>query len=63
LTLEQEFGLVSFTNQMQQMSREQAQSLLIEQCRYMIYREAGDRTMLKHKWKLDVNFTSTQDRL
>ncbi|MDX2230345.1 MAG: NblA/ycf18 family protein [Leptolyngbyaceae cyanobacterium bins.349] len=54
LTLEQEFSLISFTDQVQRMSREQAQELLIEQYRCMMRRETTYRNLLKHEWQLDV---------
>jgi hypothetical protein len=59
LTLEQEFSLISFTDQVQHMSREQAQSLLIEQYRLMMLRETGYRTLLKQEWNLDGKLTSS----
>ena len=58
LTLEQEFGLRNFTDQVQQMSREQAQEFLIEQHRHMMIREIMFQEILKHEWKLDLDFSS-----
>jgi hypothetical protein len=58
LTLEQEFSLRGFTDQVEHLSREQAQSLLIEQYRFIMLREAVYRNLLKHEWKLDVNLAS-----
>jgi Phycobilisome degradation protein nblA len=58
LTLEQEFSLKCFADQVQQMSREQAQNFLIEQHRIMMLRETLYQDLLKQEWKLDVNFTS-----
>lgn len=58
LTLEQEFSLRSFADLVQQMSHKQAQKLLIEQHRLMMLRELMYRDLLKHEWKLDVDFAS-----
>ncbi|MBD3884678.1 NblA/ycf18 family protein [Phormidium tenue FACHB-886] len=58
LTLEQEFSLRSFNDQVQQMSREQAQELLILQNRHMMVREKMYQEILKHEWKLDSDFPS-----
>lgn len=58
LTLEQEFSLRSFTDQVQQMSRNQAQEFLILQYKQMMIREKMYQEILKHEWKLDEDFTS-----
>lgn len=58
LTLEQEFSLRSFNDQVQQMSLEQAQNLLILQNRHMMIREKMYQDLLKHEWKLDLDFAS-----
>ncbi|MBG1271451.1 NblA/ycf18 family protein [Nostoc sp. WHI] len=58
LTLEQEFSLRSFTDQVQQMSRNQAQEFLILQYKHMMIREKMYQEILKHEWKLDEDFTS-----
>jgi hypothetical protein len=58
LTLEQEFSLRSFNAQVQQMSREQAQNLLILQNQHMMIREKMYQDLLKHEWKLDLDFAS-----
>ncbi len=58
LTLEQEFSLRSFTDQVQQMSREQAQEFLILQYKQMMIREMMYKEILKQEWKLDLDFTS-----
>jgi len=55
LTLEQEFRLRNFSDLVQQMSREQAQDLLIEQNRLMMFREMLYRDILRHEWKLDMD--------
>ena len=58
LTLEQEFSIRCFTDQVQQMSREQAQEFLILQHKHMMIREKMYQEILKHEWKLDQDFTS-----
>jgi hypothetical protein len=58
LSLEQRFSLRHFTEQVQNMSCEQAQALLIEQYRLMVVRETIYRKLLKRKWKLDLDFAS-----
>lgn len=58
LTLEQEFSLRSFADQVQQMSREQAQEFLIEQQRLMMVRDTLYQELLKQEWKLDSDFAS-----
>jgi len=58
LTLEQEFNLRSFSDQVQKMSREQAQEFLLAQYRYMMVRETIYQELLKHEWNLDQNSTS-----
>ncbi|WP_416667214.1 NblA/ycf18 family protein [Egbenema bharatensis] len=58
LTLEQEFSLRSFNDQVQQMSLEQAQNLLVLQNRHMMIREKMYQDLLKHEWKLDLDFAS-----
>ena len=58
LTLEQEFNLRNFTDQVQQMSREQAQEFLILQHKHMMIRETMYQQILKQEWKLDLDFAS-----
>ncbi len=58
LTLEQEFSLRNFTDQVQQMSREQAQEFLILQHKHMMIRETMYKEILKQEWKLDQDFAS-----
>ncbi|MEH1909463.1 NblA/ycf18 family protein [Nostoc sp.] len=53
LSLEQEFSLRTFSDQVQQMSREQAQEFLLILYKQMIVREATYQEMLKHEWELD----------
>lgn len=54
LTLEQEFSLRRFADQVQQMSREQAQEFLIEQYRLMMVQEKMYQDLLKHEWHMDI---------
>ncbi len=56
LTLEQEFNIRSFADQVQQMSIEQAREFLILQHKYMVIRETMYQDILKHEWKLDAGF-------
>ena len=58
LTLEQEFSLRRFADQVERMSREQAQAFLIEQQRHMLVRETMYQELLKQEWKLDSDFAS-----
>lgn len=53
LSLEQEFSLRSFADQVQQMSREQAQEFLIKLNHHMIMRENMYQSFLKHQWGMD----------
>jgi len=55
LTLDQEFSLRVFADQVQQMSREQAQEFLIEQCKLMMVQRTMYQELLKHEWKLDLD--------
>ncbi len=58
LTLEQEFSLRNFADMVQQMSREQAQEFLIEQHRLMMLQKTMYQEILRHEWKLDLDFAS-----
>lgn len=58
LTLEQEFSLRNFSDQVRQMSREQAQEFLILQHKHMMIREIMYQEILKHDWKLDLDSAS-----
>ena len=58
LTLEQDFSLRNFADLVQKMSHEQAQNFLIEQHRVMMLREKIYQDLLKHEWKLDLDFAS-----
>lgn len=57
-TLEQAFSLRRFADQVERMSHEQAQALLIEQYRQMLLRETLYRDLLKQSWQLEAGFTS-----
>ncbi|MFN6484998.1 MULTISPECIES: NblA/ycf18 family protein [unclassified Nostoc] len=58
LSLEQEFSLRTFADQVQQMSREQAQEFLLMLYKQMIIRETTYQELLKHQWEIgsDPNF-------
>jgi hypothetical protein len=55
LSLEQQFSIRSFRIRVQEMSREQAQNLLIELYKQMIVRENMYNALLKHQWGLGDN--------
>ncbi|BDI20281.1 hypothetical protein ANSO36C_60830 [Nostoc cf. commune SO-36] len=57
LSLEQEFSLRTFADQVQQMSREQAQEFLLMLYKQMIIRETTYQELLKHQWELDSDPT------
>ena len=57
LSLEQEFSIRIFSEQVQQMSREQAQAFLLMLHRQMMIREKTYQELLKHEWKLDSDPT------
>lgn len=58
LTLEQEFSIRSFADQVQHMSREQAQDFLINLHEHMLLRENMYKSFIKHEWGLDSNSAS-----
>ncbi len=58
LTLEQEFSFRTFTDLVQEMSLEQVQNLLVEQHRVMMIRETMYQELLRHDWKLDLDFAA-----
>lgn len=58
LSLEQEFSLRIFTDQVQQMSREQAQEYLLMMHQQMATRETMYLQFLKHEWRLDSDSVS-----
>ena len=53
LSLEQEFSLRSFTEEVRRMSREQAQEFLIKLREQMMLRENMYQDFLKQEWGLD----------
>ena len=57
LSLEQEFSLRTFADQVEQMSREQAQEFLLMLYKQMIIRETTYQELLKHQWELDSDST------
>lgn len=57
LSLEQQFSLRTFTDQVQQMSREQSQEFLLVLYKHMMIRETTYQELLKHEWKLDSDPT------
>ncbi len=58
LSLEQEFSLRSFADQVQHMSREQAQEFLLVLHKQMMVRETTYLELLKNEWKLGSGMTS-----
>ncbi len=58
LSLEQEFSLRSFTDQVQLMSREQAQEFLLMLYQQMMIREMMYQQFLKHEWRIDSDAAS-----
>jgi hypothetical protein len=53
LSLEQQFSIKSFANQVQHMSREQAQEFLLMLYQQMMIKETMYQEFLKHEWKLN----------
>jgi hypothetical protein len=53
LSLEQEFNIRSFSDQVNRMSREQAQEFLVNLYRQMMLKEEMYKHFLKHEWGLD----------
>lgn len=58
LTLDQEFSLRIFADQVKHMSREQAQEFLVEQHRVMMAQKTMYQNLLKHEWRLDLDSVS-----
>jgi hypothetical protein len=50
LTLEQQFNIRSFEQQVQGMSREQAQEFLVNLYRQMLVQENMYKEFIKHEW-------------
>lgn len=55
LSLEQQFSLRSFESQVSQMSREQAQDILVKMYEQMMVRESMYQRFLKQQWGLDAD--------
>lgn len=53
LTLEQQFSLRSFQDQVDRMSREQAQHFLMKLYEQMMLRETMYKHFLKHQWGIE----------
>jgi hypothetical protein len=53
LSLEQQFSIRSFADQVQHMSHEQAQEFLLMLYQQMMIKEAMYLHFLKHEWKLN----------
>jgi hypothetical protein len=53
LSLEQQFNLRSFQDQVANMSREQAQQFLIKLYEQMMLRETMYKHFLKHQWGIE----------
>ncbi|BAY63207.1 MULTISPECIES: NblA/ycf18 family protein [Nostocales] len=53
LSLEQEFSLRSFANQVQYMSLEQAQEFLLKLYEQMLIQETTYKELLKQEWEID----------
>lgn len=53
LSLEQQFNLRSFADQVQHMSREQAQDFLVNLYKQMMLKETMYKHFLKHEWGLE----------
>ncbi|MGJ3244696.1 MAG: NblA/ycf18 family protein [Elainellaceae cyanobacterium] len=52
LSMEQEFNLRNFSDQVQHMSRQQAQDFLVHLRKQMMVRENLYRSMLKDSWEI-----------
>lgn len=53
LSVEQQFNIRCFADQVQHMSREQAQEFLLMLYQQMMMKETMYQHFLKHEWKLD----------
>ena len=60
LSLEQQFSIRNFADQVQYMSREQAQEFLLMLYQQMMIKEAMYLHFLKHEWKLDSGALSPE---
>ncbi len=52
LKIEQQFQIASFKQQVAQMSREDAQNLLVKLYEQMLVQEVAYKELLKHQWGL-----------
>ena len=62
LTFQQEFSLRIFADQVQQMSREQAQEFLLVQYKHMMIRDTMYQEIPKQDWKLERDFGSLKTK-
>lgn len=53
LNIEQQFQIAAFKSQVSQMSRQQAQELLVKLYEQMLVNETTYQELLKHQWGLD----------
>ncbi len=53
LSLEQQFSIRSFEQQVRDMSREQAQEFLVNLYAQMMIKENNYKHLLKHQWGID----------
>jgi hypothetical protein len=53
LSLEQQFSLVSFENQVQDLNVDQAKDFLVQLYKQMMMREATYKQLLKHQWGIE----------
>jgi hypothetical protein len=53
LSLEQQFNIRAFEQQVQDMSREQAQEFLVDLYRQTLLRENSYKSLLKQQWGID----------
>ncbi|MFQ4146045.1 MULTISPECIES: NblA/ycf18 family protein [Chlorogloeopsis] len=59
LSLEQEFSIRCFADQVQHMSREQAHEFLLMLYKQMIIQDITYQQLLKHEWRLDSGTVSS----
>lgn len=63
LSLDQQFELQVFENQVQQLSREDAQNLLVQLREAMMYQTTTFREILKETWGLEKGVDVTRELL
>jgi uncharacterized protein YaaW (UPF0174 family) len=61
LSIEQQFYLKSFADQVKRMSQEQAQEFLIELHRQMIIKEKIYQHLIQQEWNLNSNKSLNED--